>query len=76
MATTVLDIDLLPILKPMIEILDRAEPVEQQQVLELLITRFIFRATDDLETMNLIADSFSKHVKQLVRQGNEMGRPG
>lgn len=72
MATVTLGMDLLASLDALIKILDREEAVRQQQVLELLVVRHIFRAVDDLPTMDFIADSFAKHVKQLVRQRNEL----
>lgn len=68
MAKTILGTDLLPFLDPLIEVLDQASAVQQQQALELLLMRHVSRGQWDLKTSDFVVDSFAKHVKQLIRQ--------
>lgn len=68
MATTTLEMDLLPLMEPIIEILDRYGAVKQQQVIELLAVRHANRMPSQA---NFILASMFKHIYQLNRQWQE-----
>jgi len=63
--TVTLDIELLPLLKPIIARLDRYLPVQQQQVIELLVVRYCERWPEESA---FIMESIFKHVRQLRAQ--------
>ena len=67
MAVT-LDIELLPLLEPIIARLDRYPPVQQQQVIELLVVRHCERWPEE---STFIMESVFKHIRQLRAQAQK-----
>ena len=49
-----------------VDILSHYEPVDQQKILELCVARFIMHVSDDVSDHKFVADSFAKHVRQIL----------
>ena len=66
--TTHLDIDLVPLLDELFDVLMREpNPVRQQQTLELLIVKQAMRMGSTKDAL-IVADGIHKHVTQLIKQ--------
>ena len=65
--TTLLGDELGPVISEFIAMLDRHEPLVQQQIIELLLAAHAFRMPDH-EWANLVIDGIHKHARQIVAQ--------
>ena len=66
--TTTLTTKLLPDIQAVMDALDNCvDGVRCQQVLEMVVTQHCIRA-GGTDKADFIADSFHKHIKQLLRQ--------
>lgn len=73
MATQTIDVDNLPLLDKLVEVLSTEPDVVKQQIgIELLAVRHAMRMGDEAD---FVAQGIAKHIIQLVRQhGNLSGR--